>query len=704
MIIIYGVQKMNDRVGTEVNRFSKYFSWLSFNERILDEAMKKNNPLLERGKFLAIVSSNLDEFFEVKSERIFSTERENTDEDINKKKRKHKNEGLILKNIDDKIRRQIKQEYIYYNKDMLRYFKYNGIQICGAKHVEDKDIEYINKYFRRNVFSILTPIVIDGTKPFPYLESKCINIGVIIEENNEESLCIITIPKVLDRIVKLPSASGGLKYILIEDVIKLNIKKLLPNSKVISIATFRITQSCDMNVINNKGDNIIGLINESLSKRMGNPIVRLEIEEKGKGKLVNVIKNNLNLKKEKIYRINGPLDLTFLNNIYKVTDIQNVKFKPENGLIPLSNNKDIFKAILEKDILLHIPFDSFYTVIRLLKVAANDPKVIAIKQTIYRVSENSPIIEALKTAAKNNKEVTVVVEVKARFNESRNIQLVDELRGAGCKVIYGVSGLKTHCKLLMIVRKEGGGLRRYVNMSTGNYNEVTAQVYTDLSVFTCDPYLVEDVSRIFNLITGVNKNIDLYKASISPYGFRKKIIKLIDEEIKFAKNNGVGKIILKVNGLTDDKIIKKLYEAGRKGVEIELIVRGMCTLNEKLCLNEKSNIKVRSIVGRFLEHSRIIYFHSGGNEKIFISSADMMKRNLDRRIEVMFPIEDYENRERVKEILKFYIEDQVNSRILLQSGVYEKCNGLENTNAYNRFIMESERKKGQPKEVEDRQI
>jgi len=253
----------------------------------------------------------------------------------------------------------------------------------------------------------------------------------------------------------------------------------------------------------------------------------------------------------------------------------------------------------------------------------------------------------------------------------------------------------------MIVRKEGRGLRRYVNMSTGNYNEITAQMYTDLSIFTCDPYLVEDVSRIFNLITGANKNIDLYKMCISPYSFRKKIIELIDEEIRFVENNGEGKITLKVNGFTDEEIINKLYEAGKKGVEINLIVRGICTLNEKVCFDENYNIKIRSIVGRFLEHSRIMYFYSGGNEKIFLSSADLMKRNLDRRIEVMFPVEDYENKERVKEILKFYMEDEVNSRILLHSGIYEKSNGLKETNAYNRFIMQSEKKKIRIEEMGD---
>ncbi|MEG1254295.1 polyphosphate kinase 1 [Clostridium sp.] len=692
---------MKKRVGTEVDKFSKYFSWLSFNERILEEAMKKNNPLLEKGKFLAIVSSNLDEFFEVKMDRIFSEEKVTMSETYYDEEKKHKKQSKVIEKIDCEIRKQIDYEYTYYNKVILNSYENNKIQILDSKHIEVRDIDYVNKYFKRNIFAVLTPIVIDGTKPFPNLESKGINIGIIIEEDNRESLCVITIPKALDRIVKLPSVNGICKYVLIEEVIKLNIRRLLPNSKILSIASFRITQRCDINIKNKRNDNIIKLINESLNRKNANPIVRLEIEEQGKGKLLNLIMSSLNLKKKKVYKINGPLDLTFLNNIYKITDMQNLKFKYQNGVIPITSNKDIFKAILEKDILLHLPFDSFYTVIRLLRLAANDPKVVAIKQTIYRVSENSPIVEALKSAAQNNKEVTVVIEVKARFNEERNIQLVDELKRAGCKVIYGVCGLKTHCKLLMIVRKEGGRLRRYVNMSTGNYHEITAQMYTDLSIFTCDPYLVEDVSRIFNLITGVNKNIDLYKVSISPYNFRKKIIELIDEEIRSVENNGEGKITLKVNGFTDEEIINKLYEAGKKGVEVNLIVRGICTLNEKLCFDEKYNIKIRSIVGKFLEHSRIMYFYGGGNEKIFLSSADLMKRNLDRRIEVMFPVEEYENKERVKEILKFYMEDEVNSRILLQSGIYEKSNGLKETNAYNRFIMQSEKKKMQIDEMED---
>jgi polyphosphate kinase len=678
----YGVLRMKY---TTVNckKIYKYFSWLKFNERVLDEAIERENPILERGKFLAIVSSNLDEFFEVRFGRLINEKKRNPKkkEEINK----------VIKYVTEDVKKNVDKQYKYYKNQLIDLYKKNNITICSIEDLSDEDIYYLKRYFKRQIFSVLTPITIDGTKPFPRIESKSLNICVVIEDECIKRLCIITIPEFLDRVIKLPSKSNTFRYVLIEDVIKINIDKLLYDSKILSMIIFRVTRSCDVDIKINRDEDILDAISENIKKQRKSKILRLEIEKSTDKDILKILISKLKLNKENIYLIDGPIDIKFLNYIYADCNLAELKFKEYKKIISVDDDESIFKTIDESDILIHLPFDSFNPIVKFVDEASKDSKVVAIKQTIYRVSENSPIVEALKRAAKLGKEVTAIVEVKARFSEEKNLKLVNELREAGCKVIYGVNGVKTHCKLIMVVRRDKYGLKRYINISTGNYNEITAQMYTDLSLFTCDPYLVEDISRLFNMITGTKQELDLYKTKISPYSFRDEIISLIDEEINNVKNSGIGRIVLKANGITDEKVIKKIIEAGEEGVHITLIVRGMCTLSEIIKTDKFSNIELKSVVGRFLEHSRIFYFCNNGDEKIYLSSADIMKRNLDRRIEVMVPIESHKNRERIKEVLKLYMEDEVNSRILLEDGTYRRCNGNKESNVYSRLILEEDR-------------
>ncbi len=678
----YGVLKMKHTV-VNCKKVYKYFSWLKFNERVLSEATERENPILERGKFLAIFSSNLDEFFEVKLGRLINERR------INKKNNSDIDEDI--KSLIEDIKVNINNEYKYYNSQLINLYRKSDINICNIEELDEKDIYYLRRYFNRHIFSALTPITIDGTKPFPKIESKSLNICITIEEDYIKRICVITIPKFLDRVIKLPSKSSMFRYVLIEDLIKANIDKLLNKSKILSMIVFRITRSYDVNIKINRDEDILDALSENIREQKQSTILRLEVEKNIEKDILRILTSKLKISKENIYLIDGPIDMKFLNFIYLDCNLSELKFEDYKKNLPINNDKSIFKAIDEEDILIHLPFDSFIPTIKLIDEAAKDDKVVAIKLTLYRINENSPIVEALKIAAKLGKEVTVIVEVKARFNEEKNIKLVNELRSIGCKVIYGVNGLKTHCKLMMVVRKDKFGLKRYVNMSTGNYNEITAQVYTDLSLFTCDPYIVEDISRIFNMITGTKQNIELYKTTISPYSFRDKIISLIENEINNVNRGFKGRIILKANGITDNKIIKKIIEAGEKGVSITLIVRGMCTLSEIVKNYNTTNIELKSIVGRFLEHSRIFYFYNCGEEEIFLSSADMMKRNLDRRIEVMIPVESYKNRERIKRVLRLYMEDEVNSRVLLEDGTYKRIDGNSSSDVYNRLILECNR-------------
>lgn len=649
------------------NFFNRELSWLEFNQRVLDEAKDNTNPLLERLKFLAISSSNLDEFFMVRVGSLYSQIQAGFDE----REVSGLTPGEQIEKILEKVRMMVKDQYITY-EHLYDRLGVKNLRILNYNMMNEEQLKFVNEYYKNILYPVLTPMVIDSGRPFPLLSNKTLNIGVILQSNKsgQEVFATIQVPSVLDRLVPIPGENGE-NFILLEDVIKNHLSELF-GFKVLTTACYRVTKNADLSLNEEGAEDLLETIEESLKQRRWGVEVRLEIEQSNDNRIINILEQEFEISENQIFEIKGPIDLTFCNKLYNVKGYNELKFEQVKSLaIKELQEEDIFQEISKKDIFLHHPYESFSSVVKLVETAAQDEKVLAIKQTLYRVSGNSPIIAALSKAAENGKQVTVLVELKARFDEENNIHWARQLEKAGCHVIYGVIGLKTHSKILLIVRKEKKGIKRYVHLGTGNYNDVTAKFYTDIGILTSKPEYGEDATVIFNMLSGYFKPENMSKITIAPYRLRKKLEHLIERETEYAKSGKKAKIIAKMNSLVDKKLMIALYKASQAGVKVQLIVRGICCLKPGI-KGLSENITVKSIVGRYLEHSRIYYFHNEGKEDIYISSADWMYRNLDKRVETMTIIEDSMIKRELKEMLELYLKDNVKSRILNTDGSYSK--------------------------------
>ena len=665
--------------------FNRELSWLEFNTRVLEEAQDLKNPLFERLKFLAITASNLDEFFMV---RVASL-----NDQIIAGYSKKDSAGLLPKEQLDKITLRVhelvSEKYNTYLRSLIPALKKEDIYFKRPKNLTDEQRNFVEKYFFNQIYPVLTPMVVDKSRPFPLILNKSLNIAILLRGNEdvEPVFATVQVPSVLDRFILLPCENDKKEFILLEDIIKIHMDMLFIGHEILDMACYRITRNADLSIDEDGAEDLLEEIEQSIKKRKWGNAVRLEYEKNTSQEIIDYILEESEAFEGGMYRISGPLDLTFLMKFYNLKGYQDLKFENQIPLPSITvQNNNIFEAISERDIMLHHPFESFDTVVDFVRQAAEDDNVLAIKQTLYRVSGNSPIISALAKAAENGKQVTVLVELKARFDEENNIIWAKQLEKAGCHVIYGLVGLKTHCKLLLVVRREEDKIKRYVHMGTGNYNDVTAKFYTDTAIMTCNPYIGADASAVFNMLSGFSQIQRLEKLDIAPVGLRKKIENLIKNEIRNAKEGFGGQIIFKMNSLVDESMIRLLYEASEAGVNIKLIIRGICCLVPEYP-QVSENIEVRSIVGKLLEHSRIFYFYNAGQEKIFMSSADLMPRNLDRRVELLFPVEDECNKARVKNIINLYLSDTDKTRILHSTGAYSRVDkrGKESLNVQDYF-------------------
>jgi polyphosphate kinase len=655
---------------------NRELSWLAFNERVLQEAFDERNPLLERLKFLAIFSSNLDEFFMVRVAGLKDQVKAGFNKPENKAGLTPKQQ---LSKISVKAHELVELQYQMYSDVLMPMLNEENIYLLSMNELTAEQEAFLKGYFIEQVFPVLTPMAVDAYRPFPMLLNKSLNLAILLEdakadEEAKMKLAIVQVPSVLNRFIQLPSGDDRLCYILLEDVITAYIHMLFRGFKVVSVTQFRITRNADLTIHEEGARDLLKEIEKELKKRKLGAAVRLEMSKNGYDEFIlNYLLDELEIHEKDIYEIAGPLDLTFLFSFYK----ELAKYKEHlvyEALIPqppkdLDSDEDIFEKASEQDLLFHHPYESFEPVIDFVSNAADDPDVLAIKQTLYRVSGDSPIIEALKRAAENGKQVTVLVELKARFDEENNVQWAKELEKAGCHVIYGITHLKTHSKITLVVRQKNGKIERFVHLGTGNYNDATAKEYTDLGLITSNREIGEDATNFFNYLSGYMEKPEFHQLSVAPFDIRRDFIRLIDDEIRFHKEYGNGRIIAKMNSLTDKALIIKLYEASQAGVKIDLIVRGICCLRPRIP-GVSENIRVRSIVGRFLEHSRIYYFHHNGEEKVFLSSADMMTRNMEKRVEILFPIFAEDLKKRIMKILSIMLSDNVKAREQDQNGNY----------------------------------
>ena len=676
---------------------NRELSLLEFNQRVLEEAKNIQNPLLERIKFLSIVSSNLDEFFMVRIAGLYDLcQASVVSEDIS---------GRLpyktLRESLEKTRQLVKEQYDTYDL-LMESLKDKGIYLVTYEQLDEKTKKEMDDYYRHEIYPVLTPMVIDQARPFPLISDKTLNIGLLLKEKLDGDLVFATIqvPSVLPRLVRVPSEEG-IYHLLLEDLIKAKLSELFSSHYVLHSSCYRITKNAAMHLDEEDAEDLLETIEQSLKQRKWGEIIRIEIEDAPPREMIEILESELEIEEDYVFRVDGPIDLTFLSKLSGIKGYEELKFEKLKPLyIPELKERNIFQVLKERDVLLHHPFQSFDPIVKMIQKAADDPKVLAIKQTLYRVSGNSPIVEALARAAENGKQVTVLVELKARFDEENNIHWAKKLEKSGCHVIYGMIGLKTHCKILLIVRKEKTGLMRYVHFGTGNYNDVTANFYTDIGIMTSDMQFGEDASILFNMLSGYASAHEMKKITIAPHKLRLKFEQLINREIEHAKKGREAKIIAKMNGLYDKQMILKLYEASQAGVKIELIVRGVCSLRPQVPgLSE--NITVRSIVGRYLEHSRIYYFYNDGNEEVYISSADWMYRNLSKRVETMGIVEDKEILEQMKKILELYLQDNTKAYELQADGSYVRVQDeLHQVHAQSEMVKLMKGSKSNPKRYE----
>lgn len=651
---------------------NRELSWLLFNKRVLSEAKDKKNPLFERLKFLSITASNLDEFFMV---RVASL-KDMVHAGYKKKDIAGMTVDVQLACVNEETHRLVEQQYSVYNRSLLPRLLEEGLHI--VRHHEELDKEdgvYVDRYFADNVYPVLTPMAVDSSRPFPLIRNKSLNLGALVKKKNgegETEFAMVQVPSVLSRIVTIPGGKQT-RVILLEEVIERNIQKLFLNYDIICSFPFRIMRNADLGIEEEGAEDLLQEIEKQLKKRKWGQVIRLEVEDGIDKKLLKLIQNELSIEKEDIYSINGPLDLTFLMKMYGMKGFDHLKedsYSRPQPVPELPEEADVFEKIREGDILMHHPYQTFEPVVRFVRQAAKDPDVLAIKQTLYRVSGNSPIVAALEQAAENGKQVSVLVELKARFDEENNIVWAKKLEKAGCHVIYGLVGLKTHSKITLVVRREENGIRRYVHLGTGNYNDSTAKLYTDVGLFTCSEAIGEDATAVFNMLSGYSEPRSWNKLSVAPLWLKDRFLRLIDREKAYAQQGREAHIIAKMNSLCDKVIIESLYAASAAGVKIDLIIRGICCLKVGIP-GVSENITVRSIVGNYLEHARIFYFENDGKPEYYCASADWMPRNLDRRVEILFPVEKPCLQEKLQDILDCQMRDTVKASMLQPDGSYE---------------------------------
>ena len=658
--------------------YNRELSWLKFNLRVLKEAMVKDTPLLERLKFIAISASNLDEFFMVRVAGLWS----NFDSGVEKRDASgmsvHEQLVAISQAAHEQVRTQTKSLIaLMAEMDAVK------LHFRRVKDLSELGKDWLEEYYREVVFPVLTPMAVDASRPFPFLANKTLNLAVeLIKADGEHSMGLIQVPSVLDRIVEV-EPEGKRTFVFLEDIIASHCHDLFKGCHILDMVSFRVTRDSDLDLEEDDSVDLMKEVEESLRKRKRGAAVRLEIFKTNNNRIKKFLEENLDVTEMEVYEINGPLDPTCFFKFIGMKGMWPWLYEPFVPQRPLElpDDSDLFAAIRENDILLHHPYESFDPVVKLVSDAADDPQVLAIKQTLYRVSGNSPIVAALARAAENGKQVTVLVELKARFDEENNILWARRLEKAGCHVIYGLVGLKTHAKIILIVRKEDNGIKRYLHLGTGNYNDSTAKLYTDLGLMTANDEFGSDASAFFNLLSGYSEPPVWNKLVMAPLGLREKIYALIDNEIAMVRAGREGHIIAKMNSLIDQPVIQKLYEASAAGVHIDLIVRGICGLHTGI-EGISDNITVRSIVGRQLEHSRIFWFANGDEEQLYLSSADWMPRNLNDRVELFFPVETEEHIRRIKALLDLYLRDNVGAHMMQSNGTYRRVrNKLEPVSA-----------------------
>ncbi len=702
---------------------NRELSWIKFNERVLSEARDKTLPLFERVKMIGITSSNLDEFFMV---RVASLK-----DMVNVEYTKKDIAGMTalqqLEALNSATHDFVNLQYSTYNRSILPLLKQNGIMVVTHhENLVPEQAEYVDRYFEEHVYPVLTPMAVDSSRPFPLVRNKSLNIGALVypkdaahslrsrsggkakEEKSQEKetespeFALVQVPDVLPRIVKIPSTDENKTVILLEEVIERNINRLFLNYNIVCAHPFRIMRNADLSIDEDEAEDLLKEIERQLKRRQWGEVIRLDVEESMDRNLLKLLRDEFQVDDAETYYINGPLDLTFLSGVASMPGFDNLKIKGWTPQAPkyMDPEKNIFEQIRNGDILLQHPYESFEPVVNFIRTAARDKDVLAIKMTLYRVSGNSPIIAALATAAENGKQVSVLVELKARFDEEHNINWAKTLEKAGCHVIYGLVGLKTHSKIALVVRREEEGIRRYVHLGTGNYNDTTAKFYTDMGLFTCSEPIGEDATAVFNMLSGYSEPVTWNKLSLAPLWLKDRFIYLIGREAENARHGREAHIVAKMNSVCDPDIIEALYKASAAGVKIDLIVRGICCLKVGIP-GISENITVRSIVGFFLEHSRIFWFYNEGNDEFYMGSADWMPRNLDRRVEIMFPVEGEALKEDLRHFLRAELEDNEKAHILQPNGDYIKPDrrGKKPLNSQKLFCREAKANANKNKDV-----
>jgi len=685
------------------NYWNRELSWILFNKRVLNEARDKQNLLFERLKFLSITASNLDEFFMV---RVASL-KDMVNADYTKKDIAGLTPKQQLEQLNTATHELVNLQYSTYNRSLYPLLLQNGLQIVSRHEELSKEQgEYVDRYFTEYVYPVLTPMAVDSSRPFPLVRNKTLNIGALISNRKktkkELEFATVQVPSVLPRVIEIPGKEGCKSLIFLEEVIERNIGKLFLNYDIVCTYPFRIMRNADLSIEEDEAEDLLKEIEKQIKKRQWGQVIRLEVESGIDKRLLKVLKEELSVDEADIYSIDGPLDLTVLMKVYGLKGFEHLKVSGHTPQpVPeISEGDNIFDSIQKQDIFMHHPYQTFAPVVDFIRQAAKDSQVLAIKQTLYRVSGNSPIIAALAQAAENGKQVTVLVELKARFDEENNIVWARKLEKAGCHVIYGLVGLKTHSKITLVVRQEEDGIRRYVHLGTGNYNDATAKLYTDVGLFTCKESFGEDATAVFNMLSGYSEPLSWNKLAVAPLWLKDKFLYWIEREKKYAQNGENARIIAKMNSLCDKDIIAALYEASAAGVQIDLIVRGICCLKVGV-EGISENIRVCSIVGQFLEHSRIFYFENGGKSEIYCGSADWMPRNLERRVEILFPIEEENLKKKAYHILEGELRDTMKASIMLADGTYEKVDrrGKEAYSSQEAFVLEAKEEATNSKSV-----
>ncbi len=669
------IETSRDSISPELY-INRELSWIEFNKRVLHEASNPMHPLLERVKFIAIFSSNLDEFFMI---RVSGLEKQ-----VEAGNDTLSFDGLSpmqqLLEIRQRTIEMLSERSRLFYEELIPQLAEAGISFAKYEQLPETYKQALNNFFDEQIFPVLTPLAFDPGHPFPFVSNLSLSLAVQLRGNSDDSprFARVKVPDGLSRLIRLDKIKGiklpkgKIIYIWLEDLIAGNIQKLFPNVPVISVHPFRVTRDADIEIEEDEAGDLLASISQGLRQRRYGNVVKMDVNPGIPDYIKRVLMENLEIEERKVYEIPGILGLSSLMEMMSIDrpDLKDVPFVPRNPFLE-QEEENMFELLKHRDMLLHHPYDSFQPVIDFINCAAQDPDVLAIKQTLYRVGSKSPIVQALIEAAERGKQVAVLVELKARFDEENNIVWARALEKAGAHVVYGLLGLKTHAKMLLVVRREADGLRRYVHLSTGNYNAATAKIYTDYSLFTSNPEIAADISEIFNYLTGYSRQDTYRKIVVAPLNMRKWVLGMIEREIACHKKHGNGHIMFKLNALVDPQVIAALYRASQAGVWIDLIVRGICSLRPML-KGISENIRVISIVGRFLEHSRVFYFYNNGEEEIYLGSADMMQRNLDRRVEIIFPVLENSFKKSIKHCLETMLQDNVQSWSLYPDGTYMK--------------------------------